>query len=60
VEIIMNATETETTTENLASLKEVREYFGLDGKQMVNQWRKLDETSRRDLRAGLADGSLTY
>lgn len=43
-----------------ASLKEVRDYFGLDGKQMVAEWRKLSEQDKADLRGGLGDGTLTY
>jgi len=47
-------------TETLASLKEVRDYFRLDGKEMVALWRKLPDTDKRDLRAGVGNGSLSY
>lgn len=48
------------TTETLASLKDVRDFFGLDGKEMVAQWRKMSDADKHDLRAGLGNESLTY
>lgn len=46
--------------QNIATLKDVRDYFGLDGKQMVAEWRKLSEKDKADLRQGIGDGTLTY
>jgi hypothetical protein len=53
-------TENTTATATLASLKDVRDHFGLDGKEMVAQWRKLSDADKRDLRAGVGDGTLNY
>jgi hypothetical protein len=43
-----------------ASLKEVRDYFGIDGKQMIAEWRKLSDRDKVELREGIGDGTLTY
>lgn len=43
-----------------ASLKEVRDYFGIDGKQMIVEWRSLTDKDKADLRGGLGNGTLTY
>lgn len=51
---------TDDNGNKLASLAEVRDYFGLSAKQMMSDWRKLTEDDKRQLRAGLGDGTLTY
>ena len=48
------------TEDGLATLKEVRDYFGITGKEMIAEWRKLTDADKRELRAGLGDGTLTY
>lgn len=47
-------------TPTLATLKEVRDFFGMDGKTMVAEWRKLTDADKADLRRGVGDGTLTY
>lgn len=44
----------------LATLKQVRDFFGLDGKEMVAEWRKLTDTDKTDLRTGIGNGTLSY
>ena len=44
----------------LATLKEVRDYFGISGKEMIVEWRKLTDEDKRNLRTGLGDGTLSY
>jgi hypothetical protein len=44
----------------LASLAEVRNFFGMDGKEMVSSWRKLTDQGKTDLRTGIGNGTLTY
>jgi hypothetical protein len=48
--------------DGLATLKDVRDYFGITGKEMIAEWRKLTDADKRDLRSGLAGDSptLTY
>lgn len=55
----MTDTTTPATTPT-ASLKEIRDYFGLDGKQMVAEWRKLSETDKTQLKTGIGSGTLNY
>lgn len=43
-----------------ASLKQVRDFFGIEGKDMVAEWRTLSEKDKEQLRAGIGDGTLTY
>lgn len=50
----------DSTAPKLASLADVRDYFGLNGKEMVSQWRKLPETDRVALRTGVGNGTYTY
>jgi hypothetical protein len=44
----------------LATLKEVRDYFGISGKDMIAQWRHLTDEDKRQLREGLGNGTQTY
>lgn len=44
----------------LATLKEVRDYFGINGKDMIAQWRNLTDDDKRQLREGLGNGTFTY
>ncbi|NEB04524.1 hypothetical protein [Streptomyces sp. SID13726] len=46
--------------ETLASLKEVREFFGIDLKDFRAEWTVLDEESKREIREGIGNGSFTY
>ena len=48
------------TETNIASLKEVRDFFGIDGKQMIVEWRGLTDLDKAQLRQGIGDGTLTY
>jgi hypothetical protein len=46
--------------ETTATLKEVREYFGLTMPEFRKQWTELDSESKTQLRDGIGNGTLTY
>lgn len=48
--------------EELASLKVVREYFGMDVPTFRKEWtaQGLTESDKKEIRAGLANGTLSY
>ncbi len=45
-----------------ATLKDVREFFGMTVGQFRDEWTKqgLTETDKAQIRQGLADGTMTY
>ena len=43
-----------------ATLKDVRDFFGMDLKEFRTEWTQLDSESKTLIRQGLGDGTLTY
>lgn len=43
-----------------ATLKEIREYFGMDMPTFKREWLKLTAQDKAQIKAGLTDGTLSY
>lgn len=43
-----------------ATLKEIREFFGMDMPTFKREWLKLTAQDKAQIKAGLTDGTLTY
>lgn len=43
-----------------ATLKDVREFFGMDLKTFRAEWTALDSESKTQIRDGIGDGTLNY
>lgn len=43
-----------------ATLKDIREYFGMDMPTFKREWLKLTTQDKADIKAGLSDGTLSY
>lgn len=43
-----------------ATMKQIKDYFGLSSKEMADAWRMMTDKDKADLKNGLGDGSLTY
>lgn len=41
-------------------MKEVMAYFGMKIGEFRNEWAKLSDTDKEQLKSGVIDGSLTY
>jgi len=43
-----------------ATLKEIMAFFGMTGPEMTREWKALSDTDKKQIKAGLGNGSLTY
>lgn len=43
-----------------ATLKDIREFFGMDVKTFRQEWTTLSDSDKADIRKGMSDGSMTY
>jgi hypothetical protein len=43
-----------------ASVKDVKDYFGMSSKEMMTEWKALDDKSKAEIKAGIGNGTLTY
>ena len=43
-----------------ATLKAIREFFGMNMAEFRKEWTALDSESKTQIRQGLSDGTLTY
>lgn len=43
-----------------ATLKQVREFFGLSVSEMTQAWKELSDKDKSDLKKGIGDGTLNY
>jgi hypothetical protein len=46
--------------ERLATIPEVRDWFGLSSKEMAAEWKLLSTQDRLELKTGIGNGTLTY
>jgi hypothetical protein len=53
-------TMSDTNAKPEATLKEVRDTFGMSSGDFARDWKKLSEQDKKDLRQGIGDGTLTY
>ena len=44
----------------LASIKDVMAFFEMPAGLFAKEWKRLSETEKTQIKAGLADGTLTY
>lgn len=43
-----------------ATLKEIREFFGMDVKTFRQEWTALSDKDKKEIREGMSNGSMTY
>lgn len=41
-------------------MTQVKKFFEMDAKAFVSEWRELTDDDKEQLKAGVADGTLTY
>ena len=46
--------------ETLASLNDIRTYFGMNGAEFRKEWSALSVKDKADLKRGIGNGTLTY
>lgn len=42
------------------SMKDVRDYFGMSGQDMIKEWKALTDEDKVQIKQGIGDGTLTY
>lgn len=43
-----------------ATIKQIKDYFGLESAEMSKAWRELSDKDKADLKNGIGNGTLTY
>lgn len=43
-----------------ATLKDIMKFFGMTSQDFTKEWKRLPEKDRKELKAGIGDGTLTY
>ena len=43
-----------------ASLKEIMAFFEMPSKGFASEWRRMSDTDKAQIKAGIGDGTLTY